>query len=143
VDSISLRIVSSSFQVWRFRLFSQHPTDKGKKVLEPAHRGNIFAGSFHGLAAFERRPRRMPGYKPQCSLVTDYHLSEQPVFFVIAKRFNNLVEGKHASYDWLQPIDGNCAVHRDELRPVARKNDTERSDRIVEQIDVNFRGTLG
>jgi hypothetical protein len=50
-DSISLRIVSSSFQVWRFRLFSQHPTDKGKKVLEPAHRGNIFAGSFHGLAA--------------------------------------------------------------------------------------------
>ena len=66
--------------------------------------------------------------------MTDDHLSERPVFFVIAKRFNNLVEGKHASYDWLQPIDGNCAVHRDELRPVARKNNTERSDRIVEQM---------
>ena len=75
---------------------------------------------------------------PQYLSVTDDHLSKRPAFFVIAKRFNNPVERKHAIYDRLQPIYGDGSIHGNELSAIASKNDAERGYGIVEQIDVDL-----
>ena len=71
---------------------------------------------------------------PQYLSVTDDHLSKRPAFFVIAKRFNNPVERKHAIYDRLQPIYGDGSIHGNELSAIASKNDAERGYGIVEQM---------
>ena len=73
-----------------------------------------------------------------CSLVTDDHLPEWPFFFVIAKRFNDLVERKRAINYRFQAVYSDGAVHGSELGPIAGENDAERRDRVVEQVNVDF-----
>jgi hypothetical protein len=70
--------------------------------------------------------------------VTDDDFSKRLGPFVIAKGFYDLLEWKHAINDWFQAVDGNGAVHGDELRPIASEDDAERGDRVVEQVNVNL-----
>jgi hypothetical protein len=69
--------------------------------------------------------------------VTDDDLSKRLGVFVIAKGFYDLLKWKHAINNRFQAVDGNGAVHGDELRPIASEDDAERGVSIFEVASDN------
>src|SRR5262245_14893624 len=77
------------------------------------------------------------------SVMADDDFSERLGLFVIMEGINGFLEGKHPSDDRFKTIHTDGAIHRNELSPITRKNHSQRGNRVVKHIDVNFRGAIG